>query len=65
MVRSSVAAFKYRYKTRDGTMEDSMPTMNVEVRKVSQAVGRVGGEMTSNADAVSHYTSSSICSLYL
>ncbi|CAK9784601.1 hypothetical protein CC85DRAFT_270110 [Cutaneotrichosporon oleaginosum] len=28
------AAFKYRYKTRDGHMEDGYPTMNVDVRKV-------------------------------
>jgi len=33
--QSTVAAFKYRYKARDGSIEDAMPTMNVEVRKVS------------------------------
>lgn len=40
----TVAAFKYRYKTRDGHMEDAMPTMNVEVRKVGQtgSCGRKG-----------------------
>ncbi|BEI81490.1 hypothetical protein CcaverHIS002_0206500 [Cutaneotrichosporon cavernicola] len=29
-----VAAFKYRYRTRDGHMEDGYPTINVDVRKV-------------------------------
>lgn len=29
-----VAAFKYRYKSRDGHMEDGYPVMNVDIRKV-------------------------------
>lgn len=39
----TVAAFKYRYKTRDGHMEDAMPTMNVDVRKVSAGAVCVAG----------------------
>jgi len=32
---SQVAAFKYRYKNREGVMEDSLPTMNEDVRTLS------------------------------
>ena len=32
---SQVAAFKYRYKNKQGVMEDSLPTMNSEIRNVS------------------------------
>ncbi|KAL7424778.1 hypothetical protein Q5752_000462 [Cryptotrichosporon argae] len=31
---SQVASFKYRYKTRDGHMEDSHPTLNEDVRNL-------------------------------
>lgn len=31
---SATAAFKYRYKTRQGHMEDSLPTLNEDTRTV-------------------------------
>lgn len=38
---SQVAAFKYRYRNReDGSLQDSMPTLNSEVRNVSRGQGR-------------------------
>lgn len=33
-----VAAFKYRHKTREGHMEDSLPTLNTDVRNVSSSL---------------------------
>lgn len=34
---SATAAFKYRYKTRQGHMEDSLPTLNEDKRTVRLA----------------------------
>jgi hypothetical protein len=35
LTNSQLAAFKYRHQTREGHMEDSLPTLNQDVRDVS------------------------------
>ncbi|RXK36931.1 hypothetical protein M231_05764 [Tremella mesenterica] len=35
---SSTAMFKYRHKTREGHMEDSLPALNEDVRKLKEGL---------------------------